>query len=143
MLMVAVTNDGSTAGLIQDNTTLFVSPLAGSAGAWFATGGVMLSAFILGTFLGFMCLVGDSTGSFFKRRRGLKREGDVSSKAPFLDTLPFAISVFLAGQLMLGPSWLAAEELRLPMVGLVVFTPILHRTFNLIGYKLGWKDVPY
>jgi len=143
MAMVAVTNDGSNAGSISENTALFASPLAGSAGAWFATGGPMLSAFILGSFLGFMCLVGDSTGSFFKRRRGLKREGDVSSKAPLLDTLPFAISVFLAGQLLIGTSSLAAEELRLPMVGLILFTPVLHRTFNLIGYKIGWKDVPY
>ena len=143
MAMVAFTNDGSNAGSISENTALFASPLAGSAGTWFAAGGPMLSAFILGSFLGFMCLVGDSTGSFFKRRRGLKREGDVSSKAPLLDTLPFAISVFLAGQLLLGTSWLAAEELRLPMVGLILFTPVLHRTFNLIGYKIGWKDVPY
>ncbi len=143
MLMVAVTSDGSDAGAISANSTLFASPLAGSSGAWFAIGGPMAAAFVLGTFLGFMCLVGDSTGSFFKRRRGLKREGDVSSKAPLLDTLPFAISVFLAGQLLLGPSWLAAEELRVPMICLVVITPLLHRSFNLIGYKIGWKDVPY
>lgn len=143
MLMVTLTNDGAGAGLLEDNSILFSSPLAGSSGAWFAVGGPMLSAFILGTFLGFMCLVGDSTGSFFKRRRGLKREGDVSSKAPILDTLPFAISVFLAGQLFLGDSWLAGEELRIPMIALVLFTPVLHRTFNLIGYKIGWKDVPY
>ena len=143
MLMVLATNDGSAAGSIQDNTVLFSSPLAGSAGTWFSVESTMLSAFILGTFLGFMCLVGDSTGSFFKRRRGLKREGEISSKAPILDTLPFAISVFLAGQLFLGTSWLAAEELRIPMIALVLFTPVLHRTFNLIGYKLGWKDVPY
>ena len=103
----------------------------------------MLTAFILGTFLGFFCLVGDSTGSFVKRRRGLKREGDVSSKAPLLDTLPFAIMVFLAGQLFLGTSILADSELRLPMLALVLFTPVLHRTFNVIGYKIGWKDVPY
>ena len=98
---------------------------------------------MLGTFLGFACLVGDSTGSFFKRRRGLKREGDVSSKAPLLDTLPFAIMVFLWGQLFLGPSVLADSELILPMGALVAITPVVHRSFNLIGYTIGWKDVPY
>jgi CDP-diglyceride synthetase len=51
--------------------------------------------------------------------------------------------VFLAGQLLLGTSILAASELRLSMLALIVFTPVLHRSFNLIGYKLGWKDVPY
>ena len=91
-----------------------------------------------------ICLSGRrQPGSFVKRRRGLKREGDVSSKAPLLDTLPFAIMVFLWGQLFLGPSVLAAEELRLPMLALVLITPVLHRSFNLIGYKIGWKDVPY
>ena len=142
ILMVTMTNDGSGAGAIDD-TTIFASPLSGAGGAWFSVGGTMLSAFVLGTFLGFMCLVGDSTGSFFKRRRGLKREGDISSKAPLLDTLPFAISVFLAGQIFLGPSWLADEALRLPMLILVLITPVLHRSFNLIGYAIGWKDVPY
>ena len=51
--------------------------------------------------------------------------------------------VFLWGQLFLGPSVLAAEELRMPMLALVAITPVLHRSFNLIGYKIGWKDVPY
>jgi len=93
--------------------------------------------------LGFTSLVGDSTGSYFKRRKGMKREGDVSSKAPLLDTLPFAISVFVFGQLFLTGSAHGDRELIVPMVLLVVITPILHRSFNLIGYKIGWKDVPY
>ena len=117
--------------------------MIGAEEAWFYIGGANGAAFLLGSFLGFACLLGDSTGSFLKRRRGLKREGDISSKAPLLDTLPFAIMVYLLGQLFLGPSVLASEELRLPMLALVAITPILHRSFNLIGYKIGWKDVPY
>ena len=73
----------------------------------------------------------------------MKREGDVSSKAPLLDTLPFAISVFVFGQLFLTNSDHGSRDLLLPMLMLVVITPILHRSFNLIGYKIGWKDVPY
>jgi CDP-2,3-bis-(O-geranylgeranyl)-sn-glycerol synthase len=122
---------------------VFAHPLTGFEDAWFNIGGEMFSAFIMGTFLGFACLLGDSTGSFVKRRRGLKREGEVSSKAPLLDTLPFAIMVFLWGQLFLGDSLLSSTELILPMLALVIITPILHRSFNLIGYSIGWKDVPY
>ena len=70
-------------GTTFDEASVFVSPLTGSDGAWFSIGGPWLTAYVLGTFLGFACLVGDMTGSFFKRRRGLKREGEVSSKAPF------------------------------------------------------------
>ena len=122
---------------------VFAHPLTGFEDAWFNIGGEMFSAFIMGTFLGFACLLGDSTGSFVKRRRGLKREGEVSSKAPLLDTLPFAIMVFLWGQLFLGESLLSSTDLILPMLVLVLITPILHRSFNLIGYSIGWKDVPY
>jgi CDP-2,3-bis-(O-geranylgeranyl)-sn-glycerol synthase len=125
------------------NSGIFAHPLTGFDGSWFDIGGEMFSAFIMGTFLGFACLVGDSTGSFVKRRRGLKREGEVSSKAPLLDTLPFAIMVFLWGQLFLGESLLSSSELILPMLVLVLITPVLHRSFNLIGYAIGWKDVPY
>ena len=143
MLLASLVSTGDMATAFDDGATVFAHPLIGSEEAWFSVGGANGTAFVLGTFLGFACLVGDSTGSFVKRRRGLKREGEISSKAPLLDTLPFAIMVFLWGQLFLGPSILAAEELRLPMVALVVITPVLHRTFNLIGYKIGWKDVPY
>ena len=115
---------------------VFISPTEGSSG-WAS------NAFLLGTFLGFTSLVGDSTGSYFKRRKGMKREGDVSSKAPLLDTLPFAISVFVFGQLFLTNAAHGQRELLVPMLLLIVITPILHRTFNLIGYKIGWKDVPY
>ena len=124
-------------------SSVFAHPLTGYEGEWFAVGSTHMSAFILGTFLGFACLLGDSTGSFFKRRRGLKREGDISSKAPLLDTLPFAIMVFLWGQLFLGNSLLSQSELIVPMLIMIVITPILHRSFNIIGSYIGWKDVPY
>ena len=101
------------------------------------------SAFYMGSLLGFFSLVGDSTGSFLKRRRGLKREGDVSSKAPLLDTLPFAIFTFIGGLVFLPSTYHSAEGVWIGMIGLLILTPIIHRAFNILGYKLGWKDVPY
>ena len=141
VLIVSLMGDVPTNTDIE--SSVFAHPLTGYEGTWFDVGSVGMSAFILGSFLGFACLIGDSTGSFIKRRRGLKREGDVSSKAPLLDTLPFAIMVFLWGQLFLQNSLLSDTDLILPMVVIVVITPILHRSFNLIGYYIGWKDVPY
>ena len=143
ILLASLVSMGSMDTVFDDGSTVFAHPLLGAEDAWFNIGGDAGAAFFLGTFLGFTCLLGDSVGSFVKRSRGLKREGDVSSKAPLLDTLPFAIMVFLCGQLFLGTSVLAAEELRAPMVALILITPVLHRSFNLIGYKIGWKDVPY
>ena len=141
VVIVSLMGDVTTSTDIE--SSVFAHPLTGYEGTWFDVGSVGMSAFILGSFLGFACLIGDSTGSFIKRRRGLKREGNVSSKAPLLDTLPFAIMVFLWGQLFLQNSLLSDTDLILPMVVIVVITPILHRSFNLIGYYIGWKDVPY
>ncbi len=141
LLIVSMMGEAPDSSNIESG--IFAHPLTGFEDSWFNIGGPKLSAFILGSFLGFACLLGDSTGSFVKRRRGLKREGEVSSKAPLLDTLPFAIMVFLWGQLFLGTSLLSSSELLIPMLLLVVITPVLHRSFNLIGYAIGWKDVPY
>ena len=141
LLIVALMGDVPTSNDIE--SSIFAHPLTGSENAWFSIGNELSTAFILGTFLGFACLVGDSTGSFIKRRRGLKREGEISSKAPLLDTLPFAIMVFLWGQLFLGDSLISSSELIVPMLIIIIITPILHRSFNLIGYAIGWKDVPY
>ena len=65
----------------------------------------------------------------------------MSVQSPLLDTyrLPSWSSW---GTIFLGPSVLAVEELRLPML-VLCSPPVLHRSFNLIGYKIGWKDVPY
>jgi CDP-diglyceride synthetase len=31
----------------------------------------------------------------------------------------------------------------MPMLVVLVATPVLHRSFNMLGYAIGWKDVPY
>ena len=122
----------------------FIDPLASAtASDWFWIGNEWVAAFIMGFVLGFFCLVGDSIGSFVKRRRGLKREGDVSSKAPLLDTLPFAILIFIAG-LVLFPGQIVGQTVLIPsMLALLVLTPLIHRGVNILGYKLGLKEVPY
>ncbi len=93
--------------------------------------------------LGLSSLIGDSTGSYIKRRKGMKREGDVSSKAPLLDTLPFAVATFTFGILFLRGSAIGDPDAILGMLVLLAATPFIHRLFNLFGYWLGWKDVPY
>ena len=135
VIMVMVT-EGNTS-----NALPFVDPVFEPQG-WYATNNSYFTAMILGSILGLTSLIGDATGSFFKRRKGLKREGDISSKAPFLDTIPFALSVFTFGIIFLGGQH-AAVELIPSMLAILIITPLLHRSFNLIGYAIGWKDVPY
>ena len=133
----------------------FLDILAGSSeDAWFWIGNEWGAAFILGAFLGFACLLGDLAGSFVKRRRGLKREGEISSKAPILDTLPFAVFLIIFGALFLGDTIIpwnissvyaphGSSSLLFVGIPMLVVIPFMHRGINIIGYKLGWKDVPY
>ena len=122
----------------------FIDPLLISEPTdWFWIGNEWSAAFVLGFTLGLACMLGDMAGSFVKRRQGLKREGEVSSKAPLLDTLPFAIFIFLAAAILFRDQIMMHSDLTPPIIAIIVLTPIIHRSFNILGYRLGLKSVPY
>ena len=124
--------------------SIFLDPIAwATTDSWFWIGGEWGTAFFVGATLGFGCMVGDCLGSFIKRRRGLKREGNVSSSSPLLDTLPFAICTFIFGLGLFGDALVGDSVLIKPMIWLLILTPIIHRGTNIFGYKLGLKEVPY
>jgi len=126
------------------SNTPFIDPLLFSEPSdWFWIGNEWGAAFVLGFTLGLACMLGDMAGSFVKRRQGLKREGDVSSKAPILDTLPFAIFIFLAAAVLFRDQVIMHSDLAQPIVAIIILTPIIHRSFNILGYRLGLKSVPY
>jgi CDP-2,3-bis-(O-geranylgeranyl)-sn-glycerol synthase len=77
-------------------------------------------------------LIGDLIGSFIKRRLDISR----GRSAPILDQLDFLIAAILLGMLV-NP---------LPLVFvlfLLVVTPIIHLTANVIGYLLKLKQEPW
>lgn len=77
-------------------------------------------------------LIGDLIGSFIKRRLNISR----GRSAPILDQLDFLIAALLLGMLV-NP---------LPFVFvlfLLVVTPIIHLTANVIGYLLKLKQEPW
>lgn len=122
----------------------FIDPiLTADPGDWFWIGGEWGAAFVVGFTLGFACMLGDMAGSYVKRRRGLKREGEVSSQAPLLDTLPFAVFIFAAAGLLYSGEVMMHEDLWTAIFGIIVLTPVIHRSFNVLGYRLGLKSVPY
>ena len=57
-----------------------------------------------------------------QEKKGPQERGDVSSEAPLLDTLPFAASAFIFGQLFLSPSLIGSSELLMGMV-ILLFSP--------------------
>jgi CDP-2,3-bis-(O-geranylgeranyl)-sn-glycerol synthase len=92
--------------------------------------------------LSFGALLGDLLGSFLKRRWGFPR----GAKAPVLDQYDFVIGAFLVTGLAF-PVWVAmhylAGQAALGLALIIIVTPPLHRAINLLGYRLGKKEVPW
>lgn len=92
--------------------------------------------------LGLGSMLGDSMGSFVKRRLGVGR----GTKAPGLDQYNFTVGAILL-VIVFGHSWFMAHYLEgnaiWGLVALLVAVPALHRGVNIIGYRLGRKDVPW
>ena len=87
-------------------------------------------------------LLGDMTGAFIKRRLGMER----GHKAPILDQHDFGAGG-LGITALLFPAWVASHyvngESIVALIALLVFVPVLHRTVNIIGYKMGKKKEPW
>ena len=90
--------------------------------------------------LSFGALFGDMTASFIKRRSQLKR-GD---KSPLLDMFDF-IGMALLLSFIFANEWLMSWILDgyVPLLTLLIATPILHRGVNIIGFKIGIKNEPW
>ncbi len=107
-----------------------------------------LSVASLGEFLGpvaalsFGALLGDVLGSFLKRRLGMEK----GRRAPVLDQYDFVLGAFVLTGIIF-PGWVAAHyiigEAAFGLLLILAVTPILHRVVNLVGYKMGKKEVPW
>src|SRR5659263_567208 len=90
--------------------------------------------------LSFGALIGDMTKSFFKRRLGYER----GAEFPLVDQLDFVAGAWILTYAF-DPVWFSKNFLALPwiMVTVVLFTPLLHRLTNIIGYYAGLKKEPW
>lgn len=98
--------------------------------------------------MGLGALMGDAVESFFKRRTGRDRG---EKWFPF-DQLDFILGSLLFA--LVATTLLAAAGLVAPndffrmftwprLLVILLLTPILHIAVNMIGYRLGLKDVPW
>src|SRR5659263_275642 len=101
----------------------------------------------LGTFtlisiitLSFGALLGDMTKSFFKRRLGYER----GAKFLLVDQLDFVAGAWILTYAF-DPAWFSNNFLAHPwiMVTVLLFTPLLHRLTNIIGYYAKLKKEPW
>ncbi|MCI0497231.1 MAG: CDP-2,3-bis-(O-geranylgeranyl)-sn-glycerol synthase [Thermoplasmata archaeon] len=106
------------------------------------TYGSGMGAIAIPFLLAFGSLFGDMLGSFVKRRLGIER----GAKAPGLDQYDFVVGTFIVGLAVI-PGFTIGTYIAGPaiaaLVAIVVLTPILHRGMNLLGYKMGKKQVPW
>ena len=82
---------------------------------------------------------GDALGSFVKRRLG-RASG---TRTVLLDQMPFVLVPVALG-LLLFPAVFVPTFWNLPgLLWLLFFTLVLHTLFNWLGYRIGWKKVPW
>ncbi len=85
-----------------------------------------------GFLLSFGALIGDLIGSFIKRRLNLQR----GQPAPVLDQLDFILGALIFSFIEFIP------PLEIIVI-ILVLTPLIHLTANIIGYKLKLKREPW
>lgn len=90
----------------------------------------------------FGAMLGDSLGSFIKRRMGVERGG----KALLLDQLTFLLVAWIM-VIAFSASWFLDHFWNnyryFGILALLVMTPLIHRAVNWVGYKIGRKKVPW
>ncbi len=92
--------------------------------------------------LSFGAVLGDLCGAFIKRRLGLER----GQKAPILDQYDFVIGAFCITALFF-PDWVYATYIEgwhiAALIFIIAIMFIVHRSVNIIGYKMGLKKEPW
>jgi CDP-2,3-bis-(O-geranylgeranyl)-sn-glycerol synthase len=100
------------------------------------------TSLLLISLLAFGAVLGDVLGSFLKRRMGRSR----GEKTLGLDQYDFLIGTWIL-VLIFRMDWFLDHfviDLHiLALLTVIILTPLLHRGVNILGYKLGKKDVPW
>jgi CDP-2,3-bis-(O-geranylgeranyl)-sn-glycerol synthase len=128
---------GIAVGIIQ---MMLAVGLGDKSGLWGF--GSLPAAFGIVIALAIGSLLGDLCGAFIKRRLGLAR----GAKAPVLDQYNF-IGGALIAVLLFFPGWFMSSFVDggsiLALLTVLIVTPILHRSVNIYGHKLGLKKEPW
>lgn len=88
--------------------------------------------------LAFGSLLGDLSMSFVKRRIGLKR----GAALPVVDQLDFVMGAWLL-TLITSPAWFTSNFTFNIIIAVLIVTPLLHVSTNIVGYFIGVKNEPW
>jgi len=92
----------------------------------------------VGFWMAFGSLFGDFVKSFGKRRLGRER----GAKAPVMDMYDFILGSWLLAGVFAWP-WFSETFTAWHAIVVLVVSPLLHRSVNIIGYRMGKKEVPW
>ncbi len=129
---------GILAGVLLGLVQWGVGPLADPELSWGAFPGALLPIAVLPA----GALLGDLLGAYVKRRAGKPR----GARTPGLDWYDFYLGAFALLAVLDYPFFLAhyvAGEAIYGLAFVTVITPVLHRVVNILGFRLGKKDVPW
>ena len=96
------------------------------------------SAFIVTSSLAVGSLIGDMSMSFVKRRIGKKR----GAPLPGVDQLDFVAGAWVV-TIITSSAWFFENFTFSVILAVIIITPLLHITTNIIGYLLGVKKEPW
>lgn len=129
---------GSFIGVLTGIVLFFIMkiPFMGYIGSYGATFPQLLAVVVP---MSFGSLLGDITGSFFKRRLNMKS----GANGFLMDQWPFALVSFLLVYIFSPGFFMSYYGNIVGAFAILFITPPLHRAINIIGYKIGKKDVPW
>ena len=90
------------------------------------------------TLLALGALLGDMGKSFIKRRLGKER----GEAWPVADQYDLVVGAFLL-TLIFDPAWFFAVVTLPVLIAILVITPVLHRSVNILGYWIKVKKEPW
>ena len=130
---------GTACGLVVGVAQILLAPhIAPYFSGYFDATPFLQTPYIWAVTMPLGALLGDIVKSFFKRRLGLKR----GAMLPVADQLDFVAGAWLL-TFLAAPSWFMAHYSLGVILIVVIVTPILHVATNVVGFKLGKKDVPW
>jgi CDP-2,3-bis-(O-geranylgeranyl)-sn-glycerol synthase len=139
--LVAGTACGLVAGLIQ----IILAPVLAASGL-FGSSDIFQSSLNAYTFntihvvflMALGALLGDSAESFIKRRINLKR----GAMFPVADQLDFVVGAWILTYILASAWFIIYFDMRI-IITVLIITPLLHITTNIIGYLLKLKKEPW
>ena len=84
-------------------------------------------------------LTGDLLGSFTKRRMGIEK----GQKGNIIDMWPFVLVAFLFSFIFTPAFFITLYGNFIDIILILILTPVLHRSVNIIAYRMKLKDVPW